>query len=355
MASGHNIKAGRSTAGESSTIVMSGRPDELDVPFNGTATLIAMARKDEQQPNLPVNGVLGEGWTGSELGVATKAGCGLLGFGGSHLGTGVIGLGGGARHKGPFVTWTEGEDGPAGSGGVGVFGHGGSTAELVPSHPTPVTLAMPGAGVVGRGGASKSVGNTFGHGPGVVGLAGDPDEASMPSPVEVENTGVYGRGGHGGAYEEAEPVGPSLPGPGILGRGGAMVSGRGAASGVVGVAGDAELPDRDRMGGCGVIGFAENGPGARGESRDLPGLWGVSQKSVGVRGEGLVERGGMFSSQARAQVGLVPLEVENPNGVVEGAAGDLLATIIRNGRETARLWFCVRTGEAATAVWVRLA
>lgn len=74
----------------------------------------------------------------------------------------------------------------------------------------------------------------------------------------------------------------------------------------------------------------------------------------GVRGESVKRQGAVLSSRERAQLHLVPLDLDDPNGVVEGTGGDLLATRKRRERDLHSLWFCVVTGAAAGAVWVKL-
>jgi hypothetical protein len=104
-----------------------------------------------------------------------------------------------------------------------------------------------------------------------------------------------------------------------------------------------------------VIGLATTGPAVYGEAPEGPGVRGLSEGGPGVRGESVKRQGGVLSSRERAQLHLVPLDLADPNGVVEGEGGDLLATRNRREREVHSLWFCVVTGDAANAVWVKLA
>ncbi len=162
MSSGDDVETGRTKSGESTTAIEGGRPSELDVPFNGTVVFTAGARTDAQRPDTPVCGVRGVGWNGFGgplNSVPTPGGCGVIGWGAENRGTGVIGFGGGARHQGPFITWTVGPDGPEGSGGESVLGRGGDGHRMANTSSSigPFSFSGPvaGAGVVGRGGTSR--------------------------------------------------------------------------------------------------------------------------------------------------------------------------------------------------------
>jgi hypothetical protein len=377
MSSGDDVETGRTKSGESTTAIEGGRPSELDVPFNGTVVFTAGVRTDAQRPDTPVCGVRGVGWNGFGgplNSVPTPGGCGVIGWGAENRWTGVIGLGGGARHQGPFITWTVGSDGPARSGGVGVFGRGGDGHRLANTSssigPFSFRGHVAGAGVVGRGGTSRVPATEVPnpgeperrpHGPGVVGVAGGMNEAAFPTETEAGGVGVFGRGAAAGEQFINFAVGMPDPGPGMIDQGGRAEPAvppnapPPSGSGVVGVSGDRPLPLQAQLRGCGVIGLATTGPAVYGEAPDGPGVRGMSEGGPGVRGESVKAQGGVFSSRERAQLHLVPIEIEDPNGVVEGAGGDLLATRNRRERDLHSLWFCVLTGDAANAVWVKLA
>jgi len=303
MSSGDDVETGRTKVGESTTAIDGGRPSELDVPFNGIVVFTAGARTDAQRPDTPVCGVRGVGWNGFGgplNSVPTPGGCGVIGWGAENRGTGVIGLGGGARHQGPFITWTVGPDGPAGSGGVGVFGRGGdgflsaNTSSSI--GPFSFNGHVAGAGIVGRGGASHVPATEVPdpgeperrpHGPGVVGVAGGMNEAAFPSETEAGGVGVFGRGAAAGEQFINAAVGMPDPGPGMVGQGGRAEPAVApnpqplSASGVVGVVGDRALPPHSQLRGCGVIGLATTGPAVYGEAPGGPGVRGLSEGGPG--------------------------------------------------------------------------
>lgn len=374
MASGDDIEAGRTTHAESTTTVLAGRPSELDVSFNGTVAFLAGSRADVQRPDKPVCGVLGVGWNGFIGNIPTQGGCGVLGFGAANQGTGVIGLGGGARHRGPFVTWAP-EDGPWGSGGVGVFGRGGD-GEPTGDASTPFVFnpSPPAPGVFGRGGASRfQAPGGADHAAGVVGIAGGLDEKAMPSQAIMANAGVVGQGGNGGETSEGVALGSVSAGCGVRGIGGVRFGPdqkvQNGGPGVVGIAGTAAAPPDGDLADMGVVGWSERGSGVYGRSKIRPGVTGGSDEAAGVVGastlgvgvSGISRKGngGYFVSRRVAQVHLDPLRdpIPNPNGIVPGRPGDMLVTRSSEGLNDAELWFCRRgDGKSASATsWVRVA
>jgi hypothetical protein len=381
--SGEDMESGRTNMAESSTLIGSGRPSELDVPFNGIVTFGAGPRRDEQRPDTAVSGVMGRGWNGLAPG---PAGSGVIGIGAPNRGPGMVGLGGGHRITSSFLG-SPGNLGESGQGGTGMVGIGG------PGDPEPDSTAasdvfaeagsMPGAGGVGQGGRSffptpvaGSGDPGTGNGAGLIGIAGGRMRApnadlSQTDLSSTSNVGVVGFGGDGPKEINGSFVGPVSAGAGMRGVGGTArdrATGQEVGGpGVVGVAGTAEVPADADITEIGVFGIGRSGPGVLGRAPGFPGVMGTSEGAAGVFGsadrgvgvagysEGAV--GGHFASARVAQVHLEPLRdpITTPNGVIKGEAGDLLA--IRSPREEqlCSLWFCRTSGTSATAIWVQLA
>jgi hypothetical protein len=136
------------------------------------------------QPNQPVNGVVGEGWSGYEDNL--NEGTGVVGIGGYQQGAGVEGFGGGLYRNGL-----------SGSGGVGVRGRGGNDSGTF-------RRGEPGAGVVGYGGQLTGgrswPGPFLNSAPGVVGVCGG---ANYPDATVTNHAGVVGVSdvGPGGVFQ----------------------------------------------------------------------------------------------------------------------------------------------------------
>ena len=111
-------------------------------------------------------------------------------------------------------------------------------------------------------------------------------------------------------------------------------------------------------GGHGVEGRSAGGVGVFGSSDQKAGVRGESTTSSGVEGTSEMGRGGVFQSTKaqRAQVGLTPLPIPSPQGVLAGELGDLVTTLGGGATEAAcSIWLCVRPGAAGVAIWRQLA
>jgi hypothetical protein len=250
-----------------------------------------------------------------------------------------------------------------GVGGIGVHGIGGSQSE-----PTWNPNDPPGTGVLAQGGRQAEFNKLrLPHGAGVVAIAAG---SKQPIPPIVDGSGMSVTGGVGvyaqGAEAKVETlnidgvptvVGPTEPGPGVLGRGGVPIPrDRAVAAGVIGLAGDVPIQPFLETGNTGVYG---KGPiGVHGRSDAGPGVEGSSGKGIGVIGQSDSDRGGLFSSGRSAQVLLQPFDLhatlpapvpitataipspqEGPKLPRDGRGGDLMAVIDKKHQCT--LWFCV--------------
>jgi hypothetical protein len=346
MSSGDDIQAGRVTTAESTTDLLGAVPSERDVDFNGIVILRVAPQPGDLRPQVTIDGIHGVAHSqGLNFG-----GTGVVGFGGQSEGTGIAGVGGGVN----------------GGGGIGVLGTGGSF-ELQPFIGPQPNPRPPGAGVVGQGGRSGHF-NTdrLSHGAGVIALAGGSDKPIPPLAV-TGGVGVYAQGAEAEASQVDQdgvliPAGPIAPGPGVLGQGGVPIPSNGpVAAGVIGLAGGTAIPSISESGNSGVYGA---GPiGVRGEGSIGPGVLGTSTGGaagvaggstggVGVAGNSAKAVGGYFASQEAAQIHLDPHPkfLNDPNGQIEGRAGDLLVT---QGDESgnATLWFCQKKGNMS---WVQV-
>ncbi len=165
-------------------------------------------------------------------------------------------------------------------------------------------------------------------------------------------------------------IGPLSAGAGIRGIGGVATSPGSplplGGPGVVGVAGGTPVPADGTLVEIGVAGFGGAGPGVFAVSAGFPGVLGSSTtaagvaggsaRGVGVAGTSTDGNGGYFASGRAAQVHLEPLRdaLNNPNGRIAGRAGDLLVLKTEREELLATLWFCRKSGDAASANWVQL-
>ena len=170
------------------------------------------------------------------------------------------------------------------------------------------------------------------HGAGVIALSGRADKA-IPLLTDTGSVGVYAQGADAematvDIHGVPTVVGPSAPGPGVLGRGGVPIPQKEepVAAGVVGLAGDNPIPPISESGNVGVYGTGPTGVRGRGPMSGVEGLsnfMGVSGQGVhgpGVNGlgrPGVVgiaadrsSRGGQFDSKGSAQVRLVPQRLQ---------------------------------------------
>jgi len=183
MASGDDIQAGRITGADSITDLVGELSDDGSTDFSGDV-ILRVGPNVNRQPSHTLDGILGLGWSGNELGFPPKGGGnGVVGVGGPD-GVGVIGF---SRGKADAVVgicdanaksgvfgfsspktgaafgvsgWTSSPDGSGVNGfsdaGVGVRGY--STSKYGVS-------ADGNIGVVGRGGSIGVLGySTFGSG-----------------------------------------------------------------------------------------------------------------------------------------------------------------------------------------------
>jgi hypothetical protein len=248
-----------------------------------------------------------------------------------------------------------------------------SSTEFVAWGPTAVGFQTSGTEIeIGVYGAGKQLG--------VAGRCENGAGVKGSSPL----LGVYGIGSSTSAAKEAakgkEPKSPRTTG--VLG------DGYFNATGVVGVCfrGD----ERTDMGlGIGIMGASnadseDEVPGVRGagvvgmSTKELPlgdgytnlpvlpnqqenqqgnvdgegtGVWGLSDAGVGVHGQSKQGRGGVFESQAIAQIRLKPTQ-NNVALPSEGEAGDLFVKLVSNRAE---LWFCILGYDGETsAQWQKI-
>jgi hypothetical protein len=224
--------------------------------------------------------------------------------------------------------------------GTGVIGQGASGVWSAPTNPTdtqPSYIADPGTGVIGNGGVQGDYNQGRPPGAGVVGVAGG---GQNPSFIESGGVGVFGQGGdaiHTWKTVPSPPdsnqlpfpflFGPSDPGIGVLGRGGSQDT--------IGP-GPHRIPKiRHEPGGPGVVGIAGN---VGTEVTALPSMNDFA--NTGVFGKSRVGRGGVFQSDTRAQVCLVPGEGPKPPAI--GQAGDLYVTVTGG---SAQMYLCVISGD----------
>jgi hypothetical protein len=367
MASGDDIVAGEPTTAYTTTMLIAEIPEpKSSTDFNGEHILAVLPNNDMfggLQPLSRLNGIVGQGFMG---------GIGVTGNGGLDGGAGVFGNGG-------F------------RGGDGVVGSGATGSDFANSGPNA------GAGVVATGGVPTSAvvseTNRRLNGPGLVAISGH--TAHEVRFRVTGNMGVFSGGGDG--IEETRKVdgnrivvGPGSPGAGVVGWGGLMRSNGGneddpvetiigAGAGVVGVAGNTDIP-ADFVRAVGVFGvsgndpghapiFSEFGAGVVGACGQGPGVMGTSQRGNGLHGISHDNRGAILESKKSAQLLLLPMaKVPATAGTspqVKGYPGDLLVTYVTaqgvegvpDGTSLAELWFCnfssAPTGGATN--WVRLA
>ena len=354
MGSGDEIETGRTTTGESTTVILGAIPSEGDVDFNGVVILQVAPEPGNLHPSITLDGIYGFGSNGGGFTGAAPGGTGVVGFGGPNHGTGVSGIGGGID----------------GTGGIGVQGTGGSVFAIPSFDPN----QPPGAGVVAVGGRSDDANNfpRLSHGAGVIAIAGA-GKGPIPLLADTGSVGAYAQGADAtistvNIDNVDTVVGPLAPGPGVLGRGGAPNPPEGpVASGVIGLAGNVAIPLIAESGNAGVYGagpmgvFGHGSVGVRGQSESGPGIFGMADTG----------RGGVFTSARSAQVQLVPRKVPAPfpapvpvtptaipskNEVVHlpkaGQGGDLLALTDDKGLCT--LWFCVMGEQGGPAQWAQV-
>ena len=359
MSSGDDIEAGSTTTAESTTHLVGAIPSEQDVGFNGAVILRVIPQHGDLHPLDTLDGIHGIG-SNPAMPPGIAGGAGVVGFGGANRGTGVRGIGGG--------------------GGVGVEAFGGNGGEAPLQ-----AYKLAGAGLVARGGRAFdeydrwTETNRAANGPGVLAMAGD--ATLVPLPVDFGNAGVFGQGGDAvaetlqdGGSSTSIVHGAEFVGAGVVGRGGTSKSNLGvpnaplsdsgnAGAGVVGIAGNAALPDPTAHYQAGVFGAASNGAGVSGFASIGQGVAGFSDEGIGVRatsrtgpgvaGISIRERGGTFGSSHAPQIHLQPMEIDSPAEMtVPSRPGDLLATVSTDERgvRVASLHFCTSVGN-----WVQLA
>lgn len=346
MGSGDDIRAGRATSAESTTFLTGAIPSELDVDFNGDFFMEVGPLGGALSPRHEHSGIRGSG-SNAQPPTGTVGGTGVQGIGGAG-GTGVQGTGG-AGGTGVDAT---GGDGLTGNGGAGLTVSGGEGRQSGGG-----SIFRPGEGIVARGGGFSVSEPTSGssrtpNGPGLVAAAGQ-----STTPAQTGNVGIFGQGGNeisktvkvlGGTVV----LGPDSAGAGVVGRGGKRMSDSGipdnplvaipgGGSGVLGIAGDTDLPVPSN--GIGVLGVSRSGPGVAGSSGSNDGVKGNSRKGSGVTGHSVENAGGIFSSGKKAQLRIIPNDGGNPNTAgIPGDPGDILVTLRTDpelGRKVATLWF----------------
>lgn len=210
----------------------------------------------EYRPPEPLDAIVGVGWSGPGPNTAFKipgpTGVGVAGIGGLVNGVGVYGEGGG--------------------NGTGVLGDGGGGSP----------------GVTGFGGPEQGTG-VFGLGSGGERLAGPRERLPRPNGIAGGGIGVHGTGGN--VVAESVPLG-KLPGTGVLGRGGSIITQNGGGfllgTGVIGIGGSGEEPV-EPIGDAGSVGVFGQGAAARMERVVAGGtstLVGPAEAGAGVIGRG---------------------------------------------------------------------
>lgn len=197
----------------------------------------------EFRPPNPLDAIVGVGWS---------TGVGVIGVGGLANGFGVYGEGGG--------------------NGIGVLGDGGGSAE----------------GVTGLGGPEEGTG-VFGLGSGGERLGGPAERLPRRDGIAGGGIGVHGTGGN--VFAETVPQG-KLPGAGVLGRGGTIITQNSGGfllgPGVIGIGGGGEEPVKP-IGDAGSAGVFGQGAAARMERVDNGGMStfvGPAEAGAGVIGRG---------------------------------------------------------------------
>jgi hypothetical protein len=195
---------------------------------------------------------------------------------------------------------------------------------------------VPGAGVFG----TSNVGN------GVVGVStGDPFGTSGADNFSHLGNGVVGKSTNGHGVIGSTTGARDLNSHGVLGK-------SEKTAGVVGISGPSpNIANTIPPAASGVYGFCAEGRG----------VLGSSVEGVGAMGKSVKGYGGYFQSQELAQVHLEPLDIfsvtsnGNPNGVVRGRGGDLLATVDKREQILrCSLWFCVKGDDATSPAEWRL-
>lgn len=222
---------------------------EFRTDFNGEVIFRVEVAKDTEEdgefrPPSPLDAIVGVGWSAEHNGL--NGGIGATGIGGPVRGvgvrgeggeggtgvhgdaggqaTGVVGLGGPNEGTGVFGLGSGGERlFRRGRGGTGVHGVGG-LADLnqpaQPEQPAPPDV-MPGTGVFGQGGKiTESNTKRLLLGAGVIGVAGDAGNKSMPPINESGSAGVFGQGAEakiGKIFDAGTATldGPAEAGPGV--------------------------------------------------------------------------------------------------------------------------------------------
>ncbi|MGO1072496.1 hypothetical protein [Lysobacter sp. CA199] len=265
--------------------------------------------------------------------------------------------------------------------GVGVLGVSnksfGVSGESLLQHGV-LGTSEEGVGVMGRSGKKDGV-RGFGE-PGMLGLCVSKAK-HMPNGVMGLSEGSACAGVFGGhrSFDADNPLlenslrkfGTSdAPGAGVCGKSldvGVGVMGHSRhGHGVSGVS-DSEIIGYGVMGRSfntvGVVGIAGDDPGVSlTEPPPRAGVYGYGKEAVGVMASSESNRGGHFKSAKLAQIHLVPMKSpgkNDPNGLVDGKSGDLLALEnddAAGGDVRCSLWFCVgKNPGSGAAQWVLIA
>ena len=372
MSSNDPVLAGRTTTAEFTTFVIGAVPSEQNVDFDGDFIFVVAPQDGDLAPLGALNAIIGIGSNSiTTTPATTTGGTGVMGRGGPNRGTGIQGDGGNGG-SGVIANGGNGSRAvfhPLHPAGIGLLARGGRLLDNSEGAAT-TNRAPNGPGVIGCAGGAPlpdiGVGNAAGStavasNVGVFGQGGDAvAEVNAGTPNFVlgaltAGAGVVGRGGvskSNGTTPTHPPtdvsVIPGGEGAGVIGLGGSVVTPTLAGAVNAGVFG--ELTS-----GSGVSGLSTDGIGVTGVSTTSPGVSGVNLSSdpaasaPGVTGFAAANCGGVFSSSSLAQLSLTPIAISG-TPTIEGLPGDLLATIDR--ANVAHLWFCKVAG---TTSWVQLA
>ncbi|MHC9296712.1 peptidoglycan-binding domain-containing protein [Mycobacterium sp. LTG2003] len=194
---------------------------------------------------------------------------------------------------------------------------------------------------------------------------------NLPNPGSGSGTGVFGTSGSGTGVHGTSNTGFGLHG--VSESNTAVVASSTSGIGVHGISASNTGTVGDSTSGWGVhgisetntavVGFSTSGFGLHGDSKSNTAVVGTSETGIGVhgigkgpgegvRGSSTNGNGGVFDSEQAAPIRLLPRNIESPEGQMKGIGGELLVTMSTSeSGENLALWFCIRGGDAVSALW----